>query len=124
MKGYIDYYDIEKIITEFRDKHIESFCEYRYQHPLNRHDKTIDDVICEAQTTKELEVILDRIKKIVPSYADLEPVHNAVVKLSKHGSMTKNKMIALDKDEYDKLIKIIADYLGVDLDAENADDEE
>lgn len=112
--------DIINIIDERREKHIEKIHSFGYSY---NHD-SIDDTINHAKAIKELEQIAADIKDITPPIADLEPVHDAVVKLSKHGSMIKNKMIALDKDEYDKHIKIIADYLGLDLDAENAEDDE
>ena len=111
--------DIIDIIDERREKHIEKIHTYGYSY---NHD-SIDDTINHTKAIKELEQITADIKDITPPIADFKPVYDAVVKLSKHGSIIKNKMIALDKDEYDKHIKIIADYLGIDLDAENAEDD-
>lgn len=119
MKQLIDASKIKDIIDEHQEKHTEKIHTYGYSY---NHD-SIDDTINHAKAIKELKQIVADIEDITPSIADFKPVYDAVVKLSKHGSIIKNKMIALDKDEYDKHIKIIADYLGIDLDAENAEDD-
>ena len=105
--------DIIKIIDKRRLEHTDKINSYGYSY---NHD-SIDDTINHAKAIKELEQITADIKDITPPLADFEPVYNAVVTL---GGLDGANIAG----KYIDAIKTIADYLGIDLDAENAEDDE
>ena len=105
--------DIIKIIEKYDDRHAQNIREYGYSY----HDITVDDVIRHAIASKELKQIIAEIKDITPPLADFEPVYNAVVTL---GGLDGANIAG----KYIEAIKTIADYLGIDLDAENAHNDE
>lgn len=105
--------DIIDIIDERREKHIEKIHSYGYSY---NHD-SIDDTISNAKAIKELEQIVADIKDITPPIADFKPVYDAVVTL---GGLDGANIAG----KYIEAIKTIADYLGIDLDARNAEDNE
>ena len=104
--------DIIKIIDDRKENHIEKIHSYGYSYGSN-----IDDTINHARSVKELEQITADIKDITPPLADFEPVYNAVVTL---GGLDGANIAG----KYIEAIKTIADYLGIDLDAKNAEDDE
>lgn len=105
--------DIIKIIDKRRLEHIEKINSYGCSY---NHD-SIDDTINHAKATKELEQIVADIKDVTPTIADFKPVYDAVVTL---GSLDGANIAG----KYIEAIKTIADYLDIDLDAKNAEDDE
>lgn len=116
MKQLIDAAKIKEIIDIIerrRHNHIEDFTDYRY-----RNNMTIDDVIVEAKSAKELEQIIAAIKNIAPPVSDFEPIYNAVVTL---GGLDGANIAG----KYIDAIKTIADYLDIDISKkESAEGEE
>lgn len=116
MKQLIDAAKIKEIIDIIesrRQKHIDRFTEYRYVYS----SVNIDDIIRHATTTKELEQIIAEIKNITPPVSDFEPIYNAVVTL---GGLDGANIAG----KYIDAIKTIADYLEINLDKENAENNE
>lgn len=113
MKQLIDASKIKDIINMRRKKHIAEIHNYGYGYD---HD-SIDDTINHAKAIKELEQIAAGIKDVTPSIADFKPVYDAVVTL---GGLDGANIAG----KYIEAIKTIADYLGIDLDAKNAEDDE
>ena len=105
--------DIINIIDERRLEHINKINSYGYSY---NHD-SIDDTINHAKAVKELEQIAADIKDVTPPIADFKPVYDAVVTL---GGLDGANIAG----KYIEAIKTIADYLGIDLDAKNAEDSE
>lgn len=116
MKQLIDAAKIKEIIDILkrrRHNHIEDFTDYRYRY----NNMTIDDVIVEAKAVKELEQIIAEIENITPPVSDFEPIYNAVVTL---GGLDGANIAG----KYIDAIKTIADYLEINLDKENAENNE
>ena len=116
MKQLIDAAKIKEIIDIIesrRQKHIDRFTEYRYVYS----SVNIDDIIRHATTTKELEQIIAEIENITPPVSDFEPFYNAVVTL---GGLDGANIAG----KYIDAIKTIADYLEINLDKENAENNE
>lgn len=107
MKSLIDFNEVKKFITDRRRKLIDHFCEYKWDNG----ERSIDDVIVEAKTTKELEDIFREIRALEPSGDDMTRVNNAVIALA---TFTKNHDAVAESDYY-KHAKTIADYLGLTL---------
>lgn len=105
--------DVINIIDKRRAEHIEEIHRYGYSYNFD----SIDDTISHAKAIKELEQIAADIKDVTPPIADFEPVYDAVVTL---GGLDGANIAG----KYIDAIKTIADYLGIDLDAENAEDDE
>ena len=104
--------DIIEIIDKRKRNHTERIHSYGYSYGDN-----IDDTITHAKAIKELEQIVADIKDITPTIADFKPVYDAVVTL---GGLDGANIAG----KYIEAIKTIADYLGIDLDAKNAEDDE
>ena len=118
MKQLIDAAKIKEIIDiieKRRQEHIDRFTNYGYSYA--RACKDIDDAIGHATATKELEQIIAEIKNITPPVSDFEPIYNAVVTL---GGLDGANIAG----KYIDAIKTIADYLEINLDKENAENNE
>ena len=116
MKQLIDAAKIKEIIDIIerrRKEHVNNFTDYSYRY----HNMTIDDAITEAKATKELEQIIAEIDNITPPVSDFEPIYNAVVTL---GGLDGANIAG----KYIDAIKTIADYLEINLDKENAENNE
>jgi len=116
MKQLIDAEKIKEIIDIInirRREHINRFTDYRYSYT----NMNIDDAIGHATITKELEQIIAEIKNITLSVSDFEPIYNAVVTL---GGLDGANIAG----KYIDAIKTIADYLEINLDKENAENNE
>ena len=113
MKSLIDCMQVREIIEKRRKEHIDNFTDYRYRY----NNMTIDDAITEAKAAKELEQIIVEIKNITPPVSDFEPIYNAVVTL---GGLDGANIAG----KYVDAIKTIADYLEINLDKENAENDE
>lgn len=114
MKSLIDYKQVREIIEKHRKEHVDNFTDYRYRY----NNMSIDDAITEAKAAKELEQITDELDAMSPCIADQKPVYDAVAKLG--------GILSLKPDEtLGDQIKIVADYLGIDISKkESAEDEE
>ena len=116
MKQLIDAAKIKEIIDIIerrRKEHVNNFTDYSYRY----HNMTIDDAITEAKATKELEQIIAEIDNTTPPASDFEPIYNAVVTL---GGLDGANIAG----KYIDAIKTIADYLEINLDKENAENNE
>lgn len=116
MKQLIDAAKIKEIIDIIerrRQNHIDNFTDYRYRY----NNMAIDDAITEAKVAKELEQVIVGIKNITPPVSDFEPIYNAVVTL---GGLDGANIAG----KYIDAIKTIADYLEINLDKENAENNE
>lgn len=116
MKQLIDAAKIKEIIDIIerrRKEHVDNFANYRYRY----NNMTIDDAITEAKATKELEQIIAEIDNTTPPVSDFEPIYNAVVTL---GGLDGANIAG----KYIDAIKTIADYLEINLDKENAENNE
>ena len=112
MKFLIDGNETIDIINKFKHKHIGRLRNYGYN--FDDAATTPDDAIYDAQTIKELEQIIAEIDKPVVEY---EPVYNALKDLA-GPKLLKGTM------EYDATVKVIADFLGIDLEESNEDKEQ
>lgn len=115
MKQLVDYDKLSDYLIERREAHINAFTDFRYAYGKDK--LTIDDVIYEARSAKELGEITDKISSMTPPMDELRKVYNALKNLSS----LDVKAVAFDyKDE----IKAIADFLGIDINDFKQDDEE
>ena len=112
MKFLIDGKETIEIINKFKDKHVRRLRNYGYG--FSDGADTPDDAIYDARTIKELEFIIAEINKLVVEY---EPVYNALKDLAGH-KLLKGTM------EYAATVKVIADFLGIDLEEFNEDKEQ
>lgn len=103
MKFLIDGKETIEIINKFKNKHVRRLHNYGYN--FDDAAMTPDDAIYDAQTIKELEQIIAEIDKPV---VEDEPIYNALKDLAGH-KLLKGTM------EYDATVKVIADFLGIDL---------
>lgn len=108
--------DSKKVIETIK-KHEEKYKSVLHNYGyFNEID--IDKTIFAAETIKELKLITEDIKSLDMSMADLEPVYNAVGDLAGHKVLKGTK-------KYDAALKIIADFLDINLDDfKNEEDED
>ena len=108
MKQLVDYDKLSDYLIERREAHINAFTDFRYAY--GRDKLTIDDVIYEARTAKELGEITDKISSMTPPMDELRKVYNAVIRISK----TLEKSSNATSDDGTAMRQII-DYLGIDI---------
>lgn len=100
----LDSKKVIETIKKHEDKYKRTLHNYDYYREIS-----IENVIDAAETIKELELVTKDVESLDISMADLEPVYNAVGDLAGHKVLKGTK-------EYDAALKIIADFLDIDLD--------
>lgn len=104
---------VSEIFKNYIDGYKNNLRDYTYQY---NHIST-EDAIHLAQTIKTLEVVAEDIEALDMSVADCQPVYDALKDLAGHKVLKGTK-------KYDAALKIIADFLEINLDDFKEDNEE